>query len=460
MNTPHKNMEELASTGIRSLWLKYFFPAFTGVVLNMLYNVVDRIFIGQGVGALAFSGLSAVFPIMLIMMATGMLIGIGSGVRISLHMGKNELEMAGKVLGNAIVMLLLMSLVITLGGFAIKEPILRLFGIGPETYGYANDYLDIILFGAVFNMVGFSLNNIIRSEGSARTAMISMFISAGMNIILDYIFIFKFNMGVKGAAWATIISQMALTVWVVKHFLGRRAVVKLHFRNLRIEAPIVWHIISVGFAPFTIQMAASVVQGTFNTQLTTYGGDIAVGAMGVINSYVMIIFMSIIAINMAAQPIIGFNHGAGVHSRVKETLMLSFKVATAISIVGFLLAESFPDVIVKLFNTDHPELLDIGVSGLRIFASAQVIVGFQIIIISYLQAIGRAGAAAFLSLLRQVMILIPMLIIMPRFWGLDGVWISAPFSDIASAIICAAVVIRELRAINASIKHEQELISA
>ena len=205
-----RHVGELENKNIPALLWKYFVPAFSGVILNSLYNIIDRIFIGQGVGAEALSGLSAVFPVMISIMAFGMLVGIGAGVRISINMGKKDFKLAEKVLGNAFLLMILTSVAITIIGFAIKEPMLRMFGVSDDTMGYANEYLDIILMGAIFNIVGFSLNNLIRSEGNPRIAMISMLISAGTNLILDPIFIFTFNMGVKGAAIATVISQVLL----------------------------------------------------------------------------------------------------------------------------------------------------------------------------------------------------------------------------------------------------------
>lgn len=226
-----RHVGELEHKSIPALLWKYFVPAFSGVILNSLYNIIDRIFIGQGVGAEALSGLSAVFPVMIGIMAFGMLVGIGAGVRISINLGKKDFKRAEKVLGNAFLLMILTSLAITIIGFAIKEPMLKMFGVSSDTMGYANEYLNIILMGAIFNIVGFSLNNLIRSEGNARVAMISMLISAGTNLILDPIFIFTFDMGVKGAAVATVISQILLCVWVIGHFNSKRATLRLRWRT-------------------------------------------------------------------------------------------------------------------------------------------------------------------------------------------------------------------------------------
>lgn len=451
-----KNVTDLEFESIPKLMWQYFVPAFTGVIINSLYNIVDRIFIGQGVGAYALSGLSAVFPIMIIMMAFGMLIGMGAGVRVSINMGKKDFKRAELVLGNAFVLIIIISVVITIVGFLIKEPLLRLFGVGENTAQYAHEYINIILFGTILNMTGFSLNNMIRSEGNAKIAMYSMLISAGTNLILDPIFIFGLDMGVKGAAYATIISMFVLCLWVIWHFTSKRAVIKLRWQNFRIEKEIVVYIVTIGFAPFAMQVASSFVQGTLNTQLTKYGGDLAVGAIGIINSVAMFLVMSIIAINMASQPIIGFNLGAKKLARVKETLLVALKAATAISVVGWLIVQLFPSGIIKAFNTDNAELLELGTHGLRVLLAALPLVGFQIVTGNYFQSISKAKIAALLSLLRQVFLLIPAILIFPGIWGLDGVWVSGPICDTLSAVIVSIFLIREIKWLNREI-HIQEL---
>ena len=456
MSKQAQNVKELEFERIPKLLWKYFLPAFAGVIINSLYNIVDRIFIGHGVGALALSGLSAVFPIMVIMMAFGMLIGMGAGVRVSLNLGKKDFDRAEKVLGNAFILMVIVALLIMGIGFAIKAPLLGFFGVNAETFDYANEYLDIILFGSVFNIVGYSLNNLIRSEGSANVAMISMLISAGLNLILDPIFIFALDMGVAGAAYATILSQFALMIWVIVHFRSKRSVIRLKMRNFPLKKDIVWYILSIGFAPFSMQLASSLVFGTFNVQLVKYGGDIAVGAMGVIMSVAMLLVMTIIAINMAAQPIIGFNYGAKIYSRVKHTLVISLIFATLISILGFALSELFPRTIIKAFNNDSPELLDIGTRGLRLFLLALPLVGFQIITGNYFQSTGKAGLSALISLLRQVIVLVPILLILPKYIGLDGVWLAGPIADTVSAIITSVFLIIEFQRLNRAIAFQNK----
>ncbi|MDE5424269.1 MATE family efflux transporter [Ancylomarina sp. DW003] len=452
MDKNTQNVYELENSGITSLLWKYFLPAFTGVIINSLYNVVDRIFIGQGVGAEALSGISAVYPIMLILMAFGMLIGIGAGVRISINLGMKNFPRAEKVLGNSFILMLIVSGIISIVGFSIKDPLLRLFGVENDTMAFANEYLNIILVGAVFSVVGFSMNNLIRSEGNAKIAMYSMLISAGTNIVLDPIFIFWFDMGVAGAAWATIISQLVLCVWVIRHFISSSSVIKLRKVNFKLNGQIILYIITIGFAPFSMQIAGSFVQGLYNIQLIKFSSDIAIAAMGIINSVAMLVVMTIVAINMAAQPIFGFNYGANNYKRVKDTLIICMKAATGIAIVGWLIVQFFPEMIVLAFNNSSKELLKVGTQGLRTFLIALPVIGFQVIVGNYFQSIGKAGTSILLTLMRQVILLIPILFILPNYLGLTGVWFASPIADVGSALIAGYFIIREIKNLNGKIQ--------
>ncbi len=431
----HQKSRELGEKPIGQLMWKYFLPAFVGVVVYSLYNIVDRIFIGRGVGAMALSGLSAVFPIMLIVMAFGMLLGIGAGVNISISMGQKDHSKAERFLGNGLVLMILVSILVTILGFLIKTPILNLFGATEETIAYAHDYLDIILLGTVFQVIGFGMNNIIRSEGHAKISMYSMLLSAGANLVLDPIFIFVLDLGVKGAAYATIISMMGLNVWVLAHFIGPRSVNKLRLKNLKLKMSSVSRIVAVGMAPFSMQIAASFVMGLYTNQLIKFGGDLAVGALGIIFSVSNLLVMAMVAINMASQPIIGFNFGAKNYERVKKTVRLGIIAASAVAIFSTILVESIPGQLVRLFNTDDQRLFDLSINGLRIFALALPVVGFQIVASNFFQSIGKAKLATFLTLLRQLILLAPLLFFLPRSFGLNGVWMATPISDFGSALI-------------------------
>ena len=451
----NQRTKDLAELPIPRLMLKFFIPAFIGVFVNALYNVVDRIFIGQGVGSVALSGVSVTFPVMLIVMGFGMLIGIGASVLVSINLGKHDMNKAEQVLGSSFLLMLLVSILITVIGFSIKNIMLHSFGATAETIQYANDYLDIILAGTVFQVVGFSLNNIIRAEGNPRIAMVSMILSAGTNMILNPIFIFGFGWGVKGSALATVISMILLTVWVLWHFLSSKSVVKLKLENIKFDRTIVFEILAIGMAPFFMQIANSVVQGLINTKLIAFGGDLAVGAMGIVNSVLTLIVMAIVAINMATQPIISYNYGAKSFSRVKETLRLAIIMATVIALFAFALVESFPGNIVKLFNSSDSGLLNFGKEGLRMSLLALPIVGFQVVIGNFFQSMGNAKIALFLTLNRQVIILIPLLFILPEYFGLNGIWLAMPISDFFSAFIVVFFLVNHWKKLNLLIASNQ-----
>lgn len=441
-------LEELGKTDVGKLMWKYFVPAFVGVFLNALYNIVDRIFIGQGVGAEALSGISVIFPVMLIMMGFGMMIGIGTGVVVSINLGKRDLETAEKTIGTGFVLMIIASAVVMVLTYIFKKPVLQSFGATAETYQFANDYLNIILAGTIFMVVGFSLNNVIRSEGNARIAMISMILSSVTNVLLDYIFIFRFGWGVKGAAWATIISMFVLMVWVLVHFNSKRSVVRLKKKNIRFDWLIIKQIVAIGMAPFAMQIASSVVQGLLNKKLIQFGGDLAVGAMGIINSMVTLFVMSIVAINMAAQPIIGFNYGAKSIERVKQTLMISIVAATAIAIGAFILIEAMPGVFVKLFNNNSTVLYELARNGMKLVLLALPVVGFQVVASNFFQSVGKAKYAMFATLFRQVILLIPLLFLLPVFFGINGIWLAFPVADAVSAMAVSLVLYHEWKKLN------------
>jgi putative MATE family efflux protein len=446
-----RQVRDLEFQKIGKLMWSYFVPAFAAMMASALYNIVDRIYIGQGVDALALSGLSVVFPLMIIIMAFGMLVGMGSAVRISLSLGEKDYDRANKILGNAAFLSFTLGILLMAAGFLVRNKVLLIFGAGPETLKYASDYFNVILIGIPFSMTGYSLNNIIRAEGNPRIAMVSIFISAGINIILDPILIFGFDMGVRGAAYATVFSQFVLFVWVLFHFRGKKNVAKLYVPNIYPDPYIIKHIISIGFAPFAMNVAASIVTAVMNTQFIKYGGDISVGAMGIVHSTTMMMVMTIISINMAMQPIIGFNYGAGLYCRVKETAIKAIRYATLVATGGWLICMLIPGMVISIFNTDNMDLRAAGVLGLRIYCAVLPIIGFQIVASSYFQAIGKAKLATFLSLLRQIIVLLPLILLLPRFWGVEGVWIANPVSDLVAAVVTFIFFRNELRKLNCEI---------
>lgn len=438
--------EELKSKNIGILLLKFSIPAMVGMMVNALYNVVDRIFVGK-IGYLAMTGIGLNLPIMTVLMAFSMLVGIGAAARISIKLGEGRKEEAEHILGNAVVLLIVNMLILSCVLLLTKGKLLYLLGASKDTFHYADDYITIILFGAVFQSVGFGLNHCMRAEGQPAKAMVTMLIGAILNMILDPLFIFGFDMGIRGAAYATVFSQFVSMLWVVSHFLSQKSLLRLSAVNFKLDRSIVWSILSIGMSPFSIQVAASIVGVIANNALRTHGGDVAIGAMTIVNSLAIFIVMPIFGINQGAQPIIGFNYGAKQYDRVKETWKFAILGATTISTSGFLLTHFATEQMVRLFN-DDPQLMKVASEGLKTMLVMMPIIGFQIVSSNYFQAVGKAHKAMFLSVLRQVILLVPLLLILPRIFGLKGIWFSGPISDFVAAVITAVFVYREMRMLN------------
>ncbi|AWZ49433.1 MATE family efflux transporter [Clostridiaceae bacterium 14S0207] len=446
--------EQLRNESIGKLLVKFSLPAIMGMIVNALYNVVDRMFIGNFVGTKALSGLTSTFPITCIIMAFGMLVGIGSAACISIKLGQDKKDEAEKILGNAFILVIINSLVLTVLGLIFKEKLLLAFGSSKETLVYATDYTTIIILGIMLQNIGFALNNIIRAEGNPKIAMFTMLIGGVLNIILDYIFMSIFNFGIKGAAYATIISQAVNSIWVLRYFLGNDAMLKLKKENFKLDSVLVKSIFAIGMSPFAMQIASSLVTIIQNRALNSYGGYLAVGVIGAINSVTMMVFMPIFGINQGAQPIIGYNYGAKQYKRVKKTLKLAIAGATTLCIIGFLVIQLLPKYMMIPFGSD-PEFLKLGEHAIKIYCLMIPIIGFQIVSSNFFQAIGKAAKSMILSLSRQVIILIPLILILPKFFKLDGVWIAAPVSDFLASLIAAVVLIRQIGKLN---KEEKELL--
>ena len=382
--------KRLGELKISKLLLEFSIPAIIGMVVNTLYNIIDRMFIGHipEVGNLAIAGVGITMPLMTIIMAFGMLIGIGTATRISISLGQHHKEKAEKFLGNAFSLIIIISILLTVVGLVFMDPLLRAFGASDNIIVYAEQYIEIIFAGCIFNIVGFGLNHSIRSDGSPKVAMLSMLIGAITNIILDPIFIFGLNLGVRGGAIATVISQFVSAIWVVYYFTKGKSVLKIRRKYLKLNKEAVMGIFSIGVSPFSMQIANCAVQVVANNSLQTYGGDLAVAAMTIINSLSMIFLMPIFGINQGMQPIVGYNYGAKKHDRVKETIKYCVISATIIVVIGFLIVELFPEKLILIFNSD-PELINIGVNGMRIFLCMLPLIGGQIIVTNYFQSIGK-----------------------------------------------------------------------
>lgn len=435
----------LGEEKISKLLIKFSVPSIIGMLISALYNVVDRIYIGNGVGSLGIAGITIGFPLMIIMMAFGMLIGVGATSLISIRLGEQKKDEAELILGNSLSLLTVIAVFLTILGFVFINPLLKVFGASEAVLPYAIAYFRIILWGTVFQSIGFGMNNMIRAEGNPKMAMLTMLIGAILNIILDPIFIFVFKWGIEGAALATILSQMVTTIWILYYFSRGKSLLKIHLRNLRVRPMIFKSIIAIGSAPFAMQLAASVLTLILNKSLAHYGGDIAISGMGIINSIIMLLLMPIFGITQGAQPIIGFNYGAKKYDRVKETLKLAIIAATVVVTFGFVISRLFPEQLMGLFNRTDKELIQLGAHAMKIFLIFLPIIGFQIVGANYFQAVGKPKQAMLLSLSRQVLILIPALLILPRFFGLEGIFWAGPISDVIATILTGIFIFRELK---------------
>ncbi|AFS79403.1 MATE efflux family protein [Gottschalkia acidurici 9a] len=444
--------KQLGESPVGKLLLSFSVPAIIGMVVNAFYNIVDRIFIGHYVGGLGLAGVAVSYPIMIIVMAFGMLIGVGATSIISIRLGEGRNEDAEKVFGNAFFLLIIIPVLLSAFCLLFLDQILGLFGASENILPLAKEYLSIILYGSIFQVIGFGMNNFIRSEGSPRIAMMTMLIGAIINIVLDYVFIVIFNMGMKGAALATIIGQAASAIWVLKYFLFGQSLLKLRKENLKLKSEIVTHILSLGSAQFFSQIANSAIILIINRSLASYGGDIAISAYAIINSIAIFLVMPLFGINQGAQPIIGYNFGAKNYDRVKKTLSLAIIAATIIVVLGFIVIMAFPQLLVSMFSKGDSELTKVTITGLRVFLAALPVIGFQIISSNYFQATGKPKHALFLSLSRQVIVLIPAVLILPRFFGLAGVWAAGPVSDFISSLLTMIFLAIDMRLLNRQTK--------
>lgn len=424
---------KLENQKIAPLLLSYAIPAVIGTMVNALYHIVNRIFIGQAVGALAISGLTLTFPILMFLQAFGMLIGAGSATRVSIFLGRKENAMAENVLGNALTLTLILSFLTIIPSMIFMEELLVLFGGSEQTIPYAKDYLYISIPGNLLAAISFSFNSIMRASGYPRKAMTYMVLGGVLNVILDAIFIFGFDWGIKGAAWATIVSMSVTSVLVLRHFYGNDSIIRFKKIYYKPNNRIMLNIFTIGMSPFAMQLAGSLVNVIMNQSLKEHGGDLAIGANGIISSIGLLLVMLIMGITQGMQPIVGFNYGAGNQARVKETFRFVIIAATIITTVGASCSLLFPEWIVRAFTIDT-ELINISANGLRISLAAFFIVGSQIVISQFFQSIGVAWKAMFLSLSRQCLYLIPAILVLPQFFDLNGVWLASPFSDVLAAI--------------------------
>ncbi len=445
MNKDNKaNLEELLHMPEGRLLWRYSVPAVVGMLVMQLYNIVDRAFIGHVVGAKAIAGLAITFPVMNVTTALGVLIGAGASARLSIMLGNGDNDSALKVLGNALVLTLGIG-ILYLGVFAwFLDDLLMLFGATEATLPYAHDFMAYILPGLLLMNLTFSFNNLMRASGFPVRAMVTMFIGAGLNILLAPLFIYVFDMGIKGAAIATDISMAVSTVFVMAHFVRNNGPIKFRRGIYRLDRRIVWGIVAIGAAPSIVNVASCLINILINNTLLKFGGDEAIASAGVFVTFASMLVSVIIGICQGMQPIIGYNYGAGRFDRLKRTFWYAVGASTVVSGIGWGIALICPDMVARVFISDDTLITATG-AALSIAMMVFWMVGFQIVSTTFFQSIGKAGKSIFLSLTRQVLFLIPLMLILPRYYGLDGIWASFPSGDFCATLVAAIMIIVEMR---------------
>lgn len=433
---------ELGTQSIRQLLVKYALPGIIAMTASSLYNIVDSIFIGHGCGAMALSGLTVAKPFMDICAAFGSLVGVGASTMVAIKLGEKDYESANKVLGNVIVLNILLSSLVMIIGLAFLNPILYAFGASDVDIVYAREYMQIILYGNILTHIYFGLNSVLRSMGHPRSSMAATIVAVFVNVILDPIFIFKFDMGVRGAALATIISQAIAVIWQMMIFCNPKEIIHFHRGIWRLDAAITRRALAIGTSPFLMNLAHCFVVVIINNCLMFYGGDMAKASFGIINRITFVFAMIVMGLNQGMQPIVGYNYGAKQYRRMWRAMYLTSICATFVMGGVFLLGEMVPDLMVKMFTHDT-QLVSLTILPTRILTCSMLLVGFQMVTVNFFTSIGMAGKSIFLSLTRQVLYLIPLALILPNFFVSNpilGVWWALPISDTISAITAAIML--------------------
>ncbi|MBO7608449.1 MAG: MATE family efflux transporter [Paludibacteraceae bacterium] len=440
------NPKELGTENVRQLLISYSGPAIAAMMASALYNVIDRAFIGQGVCALAISGLAITMPVMNLSAAFGAMIGAGGATLTSIKLGQQDIGSAQKVLGNVFLLNVVLGIIFMALGLLFLDEILYFFGASENTISYAKDFMQVILIGNVITHLYLGLNSVMRASGHPTKAMRMTFLTVLINLALAPLFIFVFNWGIMGAASATIVAQTVAFVIIMKHFSDKANI--LHWRRdiFTFDKRIIKGIISIGMAPFMLNACACLVVILINRALKEYGGDLAVGAYGgIVNSVLMVFAMIVMGLNQGMQPIAGYNFGAQIYSRVRKVLKLTILAATAVTTFAFIVSETIPYYVARLFTTD-PELIAVAIRGLRICAAAFPIVGFQMVTSNFFQSVGKASKAVVLSSTRQLLLLVPLLLILPaHFKSVESVLVCMPISDALSSIIAFVLLRLEMR---------------
>ena len=441
----------LGTDPVGKLLLHYSLPAILGMTVSSLYSVIDRIFIGNGVGPYAISGLALTMPMMNLMMAFGAMIGAGASAMISIRMGQKRMEDATNILGNTLILNFIIGFLIMVVGLVFLDDILTAFGASAMTLPYARDFMQIVLLSSLFSSNFYGLNNVMRATGYPKKAMYSSMLSVGVNLILAPIFIFVFHWGIRGAALATAIAQFCGFVWVFGHFLNKSHFIHFQQGYFKLKKRIIRDILSIGMSPFLMNVGASVVAMIINMSLHEYGGggersDMAIGAYGIVNAVAILFVMVTLGLTMGMQPTVGYNYGAKQNDRALKAYKLTAIAAVLVTTTGFAIAMFIPRQLASLFTTDQ-DLINQSVVALRTVLLMFPFVGFQIVTTSFFQSVGKAYLAIILSLSRQLLFLIPFVLIFPRFWGLHGVWMASPAGDFLATAITITLIITQWKRI-------------
>lgn len=439
-----QNAKRLGTASVGRLLMELGLPAMVGTMVNALYNIVDRLYIGRGCGTSAMAGLSLTFPYMMILAAFGTLIGVGSGTLLSIRLGEGRRDEAEKLLGQCVAVKLAFFLAIPVLAWLTLDKTLVLFGGNAESIPYARDYLQVILIGNIFAHLSFGLSAMMRAEGHSKKAMYCMIIGAVANVILDPIFIFALDMGIRGAAWATNIAMFLSCLYAFHHFLGPRCIVPLKLGRIRIWPGRLIAVFAIGLSPFLLQLVASLVQISLNTAFRLHAesdlqNTLAIACSGIINGILIFVLQPVFGLSQGMQPVVGYNYGAKQFGRVAKAYRLGMLYATALCTVGTVVCLVFAGPLVSCFTAD-PDVHKLATWALRVSCAAFPLIGAPIMTTTYFQSVGRAKTAIFLSLLRQVVMLIPLIFILPMVFGLRGVWIAGPMADSLSFLIVMTAV--------------------
>ena len=442
---------ELGTKPVGQLLWQYALPAIVAMSASSLYNIIDRAMIGQIVGPEAIAGLGITFPFMNLSAAFGAAVGVGSSACISVKLGQKDYQTAGHLLGNTITLNLIIGLSFMLICLLFLDPILLFFGASDVTLPYARSFMTIILLGNVITHMYFGLNAVLRAAGKPKHAMYSVLFTVAMNIVLVILFVWWFRWGIQGAALATVTSQTMAMCWQIKLFSNKNEILHLKRGIYKLKKQLVTNIIAIGISPFLMNVTSSVIVIFMNNQFVHYGGDMAVGAYSIANSVVMMFFMFVMGVCQGMQPIVGYNYGAEKYDRMLRCLFLAIGCATAILLVGWGLSMLFPRQIARIFTTDAT-LIELAARGIRLDMLVFFVVGSQATITHFFQSIGKVKVSIFLSLSRQLFLLLPMAYVFPLFWELDGVWYSMPASDFLSFAMTIPMLMWYMKKFKASEK--------